>query len=131
MENTRSLLSRFSGLALFLLALLVVAVLVILTVNSTDNDDSDGQITDESATTSQTSEDSDNVALPDLDSGPVATNQSGNSSNSHVAGASSGEGLPNTGPEDAVLPALGVSLVVWQIGAYRRSRRMVKTSLRA
>lgn len=124
MENTRSLLSRFSGLVFFIIALAVVGLLVFFTVRSTEDDTSD----DSGMTSSQQS---DQVALPNLDSEPRVVVVDGNQSASggEVAG-SSDSGLPNTGPQDAILPALAIALVTWQFSAYIKSRREVQSSLR-
>ena len=78
------------------------------------------------------------VALPNLDSEPrvvvegtsdqASDNQSSTGTSGQVAGSSS-EGLPNTGPTDAMIPAAVLGLLVWQVASYRRSRQDLKQSL--
>ena len=64
------------------------------------------------------------VAIPDLNDPTEVTDStiddSANDSQGQVAG--SADGLPNTGPEEAILPALALGLLVWQILKYRDSR---------
>lgn len=120
MENTRSILSRFSGLALFLLAVVVVGLLVFFTVRTADDD----ATSEDTGVTS--SEQTREPARPDIDSEPSVT---GDQTGTGSVAADTDEDLPNTGPEDAILPALGIALVAWQIAAYRQSRRLVKDSL--
>lgn len=126
MQNTRSLLGRFSGLALFLAALVLVGLLVVLTVNSDDDTAPDNGMTSSDSTGQD-----EPVAIPDLDSEPQVsqdTTADDTADSGQVAGSQ--DGLPNTGPEDAILPALGIGWLVWQGSAYVRSRRLLTDTAR-
>ena len=129
MQNARSYLGRFSGLALFLIALLVVGLLVIFTVRSA-NDDNGTVSTEDGATTSQ-SEDSEEgsgndqpVSVPDLDSTPAVRGGSDEGGQSGRV-VSSEDGLPNTGPEDALIPAFVLGVLIFQGINWRQSRRQL------
>jgi len=119
MENTRSLISRFGGLLLFLLAVVVVGLLVFFTVRSSDDDDNGPGA----------GETSDQAALSDGDSEPAVSDSPAErtAAGGEVAG-SSDDDLPNTGPEDALLPAVGLGLLAWQTYNYRQSRRLARAS---
>lgn len=137
MDNTRSYLSRFSGLGLFILALLVVGALVWLTVRSADDNTAtngaDEQTTqqdeptdatpfDENDTTDERTDDEsvvdeDENADQD-DTGAVAGGQDEN-------GDTDGT-LPNTGPESVVASAALLSLFTWLVLNYRQSAVALK-----
>ena len=122
MQNARSYFGRFSGLALFLLAILVVGLLVALTIKSANDNDSS---TDDGMTSSESTE-QEPVALPDLDSTPAVTN-----TDDSTAVAGDEDGLPNTGPADALVPAAVLGLLAWQAANYLSSRQDLKRLSRA
>ncbi|HEX9594985.1 MAG TPA: hypothetical protein VF996_02565 [Candidatus Saccharimonadales bacterium] len=126
MQNARSYFGRLSGLALFLLALLVVGLLIVFTIRSA-NDDSGTVATEDGAAATEESNDSELVAIPDLDSEPQVADDDATESPAETGEsgrvASDEDGLPNTGPEEAVIPAAVIGLMVWQIINWRDSRR--------
>lgn len=129
MENTRSYLSRFSGLGLFLLALAVVGVLVWLTVRSA-NDEGGEVATNNGAETEQTEPDAtpfgtgDGEAEDGREDG-AATNGNDNDGETLAENesprAETNGSLPNTGPESAIMGTVGLAAIVWAVGAHRRS----------
>ena len=157
MENTRSYLSRFSGLLLFLLTLLVVGVLVVLTIRAASDDDTadtSDAVAVESETPEFTIENGTTVTQPDADEseGVVATNDEDLSVDvqvppvdvPEVAGAvdtTTGDGEDDVDPEVLVatggtLPNTGAEAsviltiaVIAFAGAYVSSRRDLAASL--
>ena len=130
MQNARSYLGRFSGLALFLIALLVVGLLVIFTVRSANDDNGtvtteDGTPTSQSDGSEEDNQDDQPVAVPDLDSTPAVSGSSGEDGRV----ASSEDGLPNTGPEDALIPAFVLGILIFQGINWRQSRRQLAQAL--
>lgn len=146
MENTRSYISRFSGLILFLLSLGVVGLLVFFTIRSArDNDQPNTQNT--SSTTSQntdeTQDNADTASEPDPETAPAPTvteepaanddenpdeNESASdddTENGTVAAETSSDNLPNTGPESVVISAVALAVLAGTIKSYLQSRRLL------
>lgn len=138
MENTRSYVSRFSGLGLFLLALLVVSVLVWLTIRSA-SDDNNNQAANNTADTEQTAGDNqvagnDQAQSGEADGDDETAGSTANSDDNLAAdddesGSTlgvngevvNGGNLPNTGPESVLISAVGLMALAGAATAYRRS----------
>lgn len=132
MENTRSYMSRFSGLGLFILAVAVVGLLVWLTVRSADNNDTavTGTDTEQQAEADANGTDQ-TPATNGFDDEDEATD--GNDGDEVVAGNRddvAADNLPETGAESVLLPALALGAVTWAVAENRRSAKALIDSQR-
>ena len=133
-ESTRSYLSRFSGIILFVLALIIVGILVFLTARSAQDDA--GITSDE--TTSIVSDINDSAVFGTINSenGVVtvpnsAVTQANTGANADTTLDFNGnsEALPSTGAQEVILSAVGVSLVCLGVLGLVNSRRDLSSKL--
>lgn len=156
MENTRSYLSRFSGLILFLVSLAVVGLLVFFTIRSArDNDQQTAQNTSSttSENTDETEDNTDTTPQQNPDTAPAPTvaeepaadedeGQDETEPNSDetatddetesgtVAAETSNDNLPNTGPESVFIGSLALAVLTGTIKSYLQSRRLLNDARR-